>query len=76
MKLLDWMQREQLDDQQVADRLNALPSSSNSSAAAVKKWKYGERIPRSNEMQGLFAISGGEVTANDFYGIEAERAAS
>lgn len=77
MKLLDWMKREQLDDQQVADRLSALPDATDVSAGAVKKWKYGERIPRVDEMHGLFSVTAGEVTANDFYELDpTERAAS
>lgn len=72
MKLIDWMKTEGLDDQQLADRLTSLSSDpeKSTSPSAVKKWKYGERIPRQHEMQGLHVISGGNVSPNDFYGID------
>lgn len=37
----------------------------------VRRWETGDCIPRREEMQRLFDISGGEVTPNDFYGIAA-----
>ena len=72
MKLIVWMKNEKVDDQQVADRLNALPGAEDKSisASAVKKWKYNERIPRPDEMRGLHTISAGKVDPNDFYAIE------
>jgi hypothetical protein len=78
MQLIDWMKTEGIDDQQVADRLSSLPEGTDKSisAFAVKKWKYGERIPRPDEMRGLYAISAGKVGPNDFYGIEPVSAAS
>lgn len=73
MKLIDWMKSEGVDDQQLADRLTALSPDpeKSTSPSAVKKWKYGERIPRLHEMQGLHTISAGSVAPNDFYEIEA-----
>lgn len=69
MKLIEWMKAEGLNDQAVVDRLNALPGRENDpvSVGAVRKWMYGERIPRAPEMAGLFEISEGQVDANSFY---------
>ncbi|WP_442907408.1 helix-turn-helix domain-containing protein [Kaistia sp. MMO-174] len=43
------------------------------SPAAVRKWRYGERIPRPEQMSRIAAATGGEVTAADFY-VEQARA--
>lgn len=74
MKLIAWMQSEGVDDQQVADRLSALSDDPGKSVSvgAVRKWKYGERIPRPDEMVGLYQISNGKVTANDFYDLPSD----
>ncbi len=60
MKLIDWMKRESLDDDAVAERVGDVTGS------AVKKWKYGERLPRRDELLKLYEISGGVVTPNSF----------
>ena len=62
MKLIDWMKQKNLDDEAVATLHG------DCSAGAVKKWKYGERIPRDAQMRRLIEISEGAVTANDFVG--------
>jgi transcriptional regulator with XRE-family HTH domain len=36
------------------------------SSHAVKKWRYGERVPRPDAMQRLAKATGGKVTADDF----------
>lgn len=78
MKLIDWMKTEGIDDQQLAERLSALSSDpeKTTSASAVKKWKYGERVPRADEMKGIHALSHGAVAPNDFYEIEISASSS
>lgn len=39
------------------------------SAGAFRKWLSGERIPRKEQMEKIFEITGGRVTPNDFYEI-------
>lgn len=60
MKLIDWMHQENFDDEKVAELHG------DCTGYAVKKWKYGERIPRNAQMRRLTEISDGKVTANDF----------
>lgn len=60
MRLIDWMRQANLSDTDVADRVGGV------SAHAVKKWKYGERIPRRAELLKLVEISEGKVSPNDF----------
>jgi hypothetical protein len=60
MKLIDWMRDKSLDDDTMASLIGGV------SGHAVKKWKYGERMPRRNELHRISEITGGEVTANDF----------
>lgn len=67
MKLLDWMRREGLDDDAVAEKINAgLPADEHITAAAVKKWKYGEREPPINKIVRVEEISNREVMLRDF----------
>lgn len=33
---------------------------------AVKKWRYGERLPRGDQMRRIYAVTDGAVTPNDF----------
>lgn len=33
-------------------------------------WEYKKRIPTKENMQKIIAYTKGEVTANDFYGVE------
>jgi hypothetical protein len=60
MRLIDWMHEAGLTDSEVADKVGGI------SSHAVKKWKYGERIPRRAEQRRLTEISDGKVTPNDF----------
>lgn len=32
-------------------------------------WEYGNRIPRTENMENIFKWSGGQVTPNDFYNV-------
>lgn len=60
MRLIDWMHETKLTDGDVAEMVGGV------SSHAVKKWKYGERIPRRAELQRLADISEGKVSPNDF----------
>ena len=61
MKLLDYMKSHSLSDAQVAEMIGARVSD-----GAVKKWKYGERVPRLPEMLRLGEITDGAVLPKDF----------
>jgi len=41
------------------------------SSEAVRRYRAGTRMPEKQVMQMIALHSGGQVTANDFYGIEA-----
>jgi len=36
----------------------------------ISSWCNGERLPRAENMQKIIKYTGGEVTANDFYGVK------
>lgn len=40
-------------------------------AEAVRLWEVGERMPRRDQMATIAELSGGQVTPNDFFDIEA-----
>jgi hypothetical protein len=60
MQLIEWMREANLTDVDVATMVGGV------SSHAVKKWKYGERVPRRAELQRLADISAGKVSPNDF----------
>lgn len=60
MKLVDFMRNHRLSDDEFAASVGGC------SAFAVRKWKYGERIPRGETLNRIAAATGGAVTANDF----------
>lgn len=60
MKLDDFMKAEGLDDAAMAARIGEV------SEFAVKKWRYGERMPRPGVMGRITSATHGQVTANDF----------
>jgi DNA-binding transcriptional regulator YdaS (Cro superfamily) len=60
MKLATYMDRNGLDDEAMAAQIGGV------SSHAVKKWRYGERVPRPDAMQRLAKATGGKVTADDF----------
>lgn len=72
MKLLDWMRREGIDDNEMADQVGGV------TAFAVKKWKYGERVPDARTIVRLEEITSGDVTLRDWAAQQRpiERAAS
>lgn len=70
MKLAPWMAREGLDDDQVAARLSELAAAAGETLSishhTVAKWRREERSPRDRNAMWLAALTGNEVTANDF----------
>ncbi len=61
MRLGDYLKSNSLSDEAFA----AL-SEHNFSAEAVRKWRFGSRIPRPRHMQRILQITGGQVEPNDF----------
>ena len=75
MQLADWMARERLTDEAMAERINAAAMAASSpfrvSTHGVSKWRRGERSPRSSALRWIATVTGAEVSANDFVGEEA-----
>jgi predicted transcriptional regulator len=59
MNLADFMRDRGISDQEMAALVGC-------SEFAVRKWKYGERVPRGQAMSRLREATDGTVTANDF----------
>ncbi len=75
MTLKDWMEREQLSDRQMAERMEAWlrehGHDESVHVSAVQKYRLG-RVPRGvPRMQAVHAVTCGEVTANGFYALTA-----
>lgn len=64
MKLRDWLDANGVTVPELATRINRTPE-------AVRRYANGERIPDREAMPLIAAETGGAVTANDFFGIEA-----
>lgn len=64
MTLNEFMKLANLSDTDIARKLGC-------SEGAVKKWRYGERIPRRDQLRQIHDITNGAVTANDFVGAAA-----
>ncbi len=62
MKLQEYLDKEHKKVSDVARDLN-LPHT------IVLRWVKGARVPRPENMQKIFAYTGGEVTPNDFFNI-------
>ena len=76
MRLLEWMRRESLTDEQVAALVNeGLPTERQIRGRAVRKWKYGESEPPRDKIIRLEEITNGEVTVRD-HGRPSETTAS
>ena len=60
MKLHRYIQLTGSDDE-------AFAASVGMSVSGLRKLKSGERIPRPNTMRRIYEVTGGAVTANDFY---------
>lgn len=63
MTLSEYMKAKALSDAEVAASLGC-------SEGAVKKWRYGERTPRPDQLRRIHDLTEGTVTANDFLIIE------
>lgn len=71
MTLQDWMEGEGLSDRQMAESMEAWLRQNGHGetvhVSAVQKYRLG-RVPRGiPRMQAVHAVTGGQVTANDFY---------
>lgn len=64
MKLSDYMRQHALSDDAMAALVGGC------SASAVRKWKYGERMPRAGVLARIHDATEGHVTANDFLSID------
>ena len=60
MKLLDWMRDQKMDDGALAKLVG------DCSHHAVKKWKYGERMPPADVIVRIEEITRKKVTLRDF----------
>ena len=63
MNLKDWLKKENLVQEKLAENFGI-------SQVAISYYVNGQRIPRPETMAKIVAYTKGEVTANDFYGIE------
>ncbi len=63
MKLRSYLEKNGISERAFADRIGC-------SQASVNRY-CGERIPEPDTMRKIIEITGGEVTANDFYAQEA-----
>lgn len=63
MTLAEFMKERDLDDEAMAALIG------KASAHAVKKWKYGERIPRPDALARISHATGGLVGPADFYAL-------
>ena len=67
MKLRAYMQKEGLGDAQFAERIGV-------HRQTVRQYREGKRIPRPEIMRRIVEVTGGEVTAQDFYDAAPARA--
>lgn len=63
MRLIDYRKKHGLTQQQLGDRLNV-------DQATVARYEAGKRMPQRDELDRIYKLTGGEVTANDFIGHE------
>lgn len=59
MKLKSYMVQNRLTDQKMADAIGC-------SVSAVRKWRYGLRMPKPDQLVVISEATNGAVTANDF----------
>lgn len=69
MKLLDWLRRENITDEAFAERVG------DCTAHAVKKWKYGERLPPGDKIVRIEDVTGRQVTLRDLIAAPIDAAA-
>ena len=60
MKLSAYMEQNGLTPDAMAQRVG------DCSESAVRKWMYGERVPRADQLRRIFEVTEGAVSANDF----------
>ncbi|ETW10900.1 hypothetical protein ATO8_19924 [Roseivivax marinus] len=74
MKLDDWAAHHSLTDREIAERMtdwiraNEDPDADPVSVPAVQKYRHG-RAPKEPRMRAIYYVTGGWVSANDFYGL-------
>ena len=62
MKLISFLRLNKLSDLAFAESLGV-------SRAGVRKWMYGQRVPRADEMLKIIAATNGDVMPNDFFDV-------
>jgi transcriptional regulator with XRE-family HTH domain len=62
--LAQYLKSEALDHRQFAERIGVSPET-------ARRYLVGERIPDKKRMARIVLATGGNVTANDFYGMAA-----
>lgn len=60
MKLNSWMEREKLGNEAMGALIGVHPVS-------VSKYRQGKMVPRPGLMAKIIELTGGDVTANDFF---------
>ncbi|MET4187657.1 hypothetical protein ABIB86_000394 [Bradyrhizobium sp. JR1.7] len=60
----NWLEAKSLSNQKFADQMIA--AGINVSDRTVESWRYGRAMPRKRALEAIFAVTNGEVTANDF----------
>ena len=64
MTIGEFLKTNGLDEEGFASR-----SDGTFSAEAVRKWRFGQRIPRPQHLRKITEITDGAVTANDFFAL-------
>lgn len=65
MKLAQYLTEQNISHEQFAADMGGL------SVSGVRKWLYGERVPRPDQMRKIAELTGGRVEPNDFILSEA-----
>lgn len=60
MKLAQYLTEKNITPEQFASDMGGL------SASGIRKWMYGERVPRPDQMRKIADITNGKVEPNDF----------
>lgn len=68
MKLINYLSEQKMSDGDFASLVGV-------SSHGVRKWKYGERIPRADQMRKIAEATGGKVQPNDFIFLDDGEAA-
>jgi transcriptional regulator with XRE-family HTH domain len=67
MKISDWLKQKKITQQEFinSSKLQGLEISKG----ALQKWCNGQRIPRKEEMEKIYALTNKKVKPNDFYNL-------